>query len=268
MSCSKLQVKNIDIMVKLRKKSNKQVHKEVKVNAKETTVKIIKYTNCELNLFEYKKAIIYDRRSFFKYYLSLLLSKHIILFSFYPNKDYNVKIIKVSVFFLTFDIIFAVNTFFFTYSAIHQIYMEGGIYNISYFIPQIIYSFIISYFIISLIRYSSLSERILIDIKNERNSTLITKKTISAKRFLNIKYITFYVLSFIFLSIFWFYLSSFCAVFQNSQIFVFKNAFIDFGIIILYPFIYNLLPALFRNIALRNNKQNECIFNFSRFLQY
>ena len=129
------------------------------------------------------------------------------------------------------------------------------------------YSFIISYVIINLIRYFTLSERLLIELKNEGNSKVLMLKVISTKRYLNIIYITFYVLSFIFLVVLWFYLSSFCAVYQNSQIIVFTNSCIDIGISLLYPFVYNLLPALFRSIALSKNSRNKCIFKVSKFLQ-
>ena len=52
-----------------------------------------------MNLFEYKIALIYDKRTYFEYYWSLLKSKHIFLFSFVPSNDYNSPIIKMSIFF-------------------------------------------------------------------------------------------------------------------------------------------------------------------------
>ena len=210
-------------------------------------------------------ALKYDKRTFLENYTSLLLSKHILLFSFYPVDDYNIKIIKITLFFLSFDIYFAVNTFFFNDSTIHQIYEDGGEYNLSYFLPIIIISFIISYFIISLIRYFSLSERFLTELKNEENLSKGYDIVQNIKRCLIIKYITFYTISFIFLTFFWFYLSSFCAVFQNSQIYVIKNTFISFGISFLFPFIYEVFPCIFRIYSLKNN--NECIYKFSKIIQ-
>ena len=269
MSSSKLQVKSFNIMLKLEKKENKLLEPKVfKFNENQKKFVMTKYLDCELNSFDYKTALIYDKRVFCQYYFSLLLSKHIILFSFYLVNDYNIKIIKITLFFISFDIYFAINTLFFNGSEIHQIYSDGGEYNIHFFISKIIYSFIISYFIINFIRYFSLSERYLIEIKNENNKNIINDKGNKAKRCLIIKYILFYILSFIFLTIFWFYLSSFCAVYQNSQIYVFKNAFINFGISIIYPIIFNLLPTIFRFIALKDkNHKSECIFKFSKILQ-
>ena len=104
------------------------------------------------------------------------------------------------------------------------------------------------------------------NIKYEEEIKLVPLKVIEAKKCLNITYISFYVFCFIFIGFFWFYLSSFCAVFQNSQIFIFINAFIDFTIAALFPFIYNLLPCLLRNTALKN--KNEIIFKISKVMQY
>ena len=268
MSSSKLKIKSIDITFKLRNKNNNNsLKKKVRINSKKVTMKPQKYIDCELNLLDYKNAIIYDKRPFSKYYLSLLFSKQLMLFSFYPNKDYNIKIIKISIFFLALDIIFAVNTIFFSNSIIHKIYSNGGVYNLSFFIGPILFSFIISYVIINLIRYFSLSERVLIELKREENNNVLRRKATSAKKRLNIIYIIFYIFGFIFLMAFWIYSASFCAVYQNSQIFVIKNALIDLGILLLYPFIYNLFPAFFRMIALGKNMTNEFIFKFSKFLQ-
>ena len=38
----------------------------------------------ELNTLGYKKAILYDQRTYFQYYISLLKKKQIILFTFWP----------------------------------------------------------------------------------------------------------------------------------------------------------------------------------------
>ena len=53
---------------------------------------ILKYNDNELNSLEYLKALEYDKRTYIQYYLSLLRTKHLLIFSFYiNNKDYNSK---------------------------------------------------------------------------------------------------------------------------------------------------------------------------------
>ena len=130
----------------------------------------MKYNDFELNSLEFKKALIYDKRTFCKYYYSLLIFNNLLLFSFYPVNDYNIKIIKISLFFLSFDIYFFINSLFFNNSSIHKIYEDGGNYNFSYFIPKIIISFFISYYFIVIIKYFILSQKHLLELKKEENS--------------------------------------------------------------------------------------------------
>ena len=126
-------------------------------------------------------------------------------------------------------------------------------------------AFIISYIVIDVIRYFSLSERFLIEIRNEENKNKVSDLVSSSKRCLVIKYIVFYILCFIFLIFFWYYLSSFCAVYQNSQIFLVINTFISFGISNIFPLIYNLIPALIRIYSLKAKK--ECFYKTNKILQ-
>ena len=50
---------------------------------------IIKYTDSEINGFSYEKALKCDKRTYIQYYISLLKTKHLLIFTFYPMKDYN-----------------------------------------------------------------------------------------------------------------------------------------------------------------------------------
>ena len=226
---------------------------------------MIKYNNCELNALNYEKAVVYDYRSLSQVYSSLLISRHIILFAFYPIKDYNIRIIKINLLILSFDIHFAINTTFFTDEAIHQIYEDKGKYSVSFFIPKIFLAFLLSYFCICIIRYLSLSERIILEIKNEEDSVKLAELEQKSKRNLIIRYIIFYILSLIFLIVFWYYLSSFCALYRNTQSFLIKNTIISFGISLIFPLIYNLFPSAIRIHSFK--EKNECLYKFSSVLQ-
>ena len=99
----------------------------------------------ELNTFNFEKAISLDKRSCSKYYLSLLKTKHPLIFSFFPIKDYNNMIIKICIFSLSYSVYYTINYAFFNYKVIHKLYIEGGKYDAIYFIPKIIISFCISH---------------------------------------------------------------------------------------------------------------------------
>ena len=95
----------------------------------EKTKEIMSYNDEELNYLEYKLALKYDKRKYCQYYISLLKSKHILIFTFYNNNDYNSKIIKIDLFIFSFALYYAINTLFFNDNTIHQIYEDKGSYN-------------------------------------------------------------------------------------------------------------------------------------------
>ena len=112
----------------------------------------------EKNNLTYKLALKYDKRTFCEYYLSLLRTKHILIFSFYYKKDYNSRIIKIDLFFTSFAIYYTANAFFFTDKTMHKIYVDEGLFNFIYQLPQIIYSSLISSVLNTILKLLALSE--------------------------------------------------------------------------------------------------------------
>jgi hypothetical protein len=224
------------------------------------------YNEYELYLLPYKYALKFDKRSFLENYITLIKIKQLLLFSFYPKKDHNLLIIKIDIFFLFFSIHHFINALFFNEEAIHTIYEKKGVYNLDYLIRQILYSLIIAQILCAIIKYLSLSDRNIFEIKIEESKIKKLKLLNKVRRTLIIKYICFYTLSIIFLLFLWYYLSSFSAVYKNTQIFLIINTFISFAISLLYPFIFCFLPVVLRNYSLNNKK--EFIFKISIVVQY
>ena len=264
---SKTNLKNINLIINNQHVVNGNiiVYKNGKNNEKENLI-MKKYKNCELNYLNFEEALKYDKRTFCYYYIYMLQIKNLLLFSFYPIEDYNIKIIKILLFFLFFDVYFAINSLFFNESSIHQIYKDKGEYNLVYFLPQIIYSFIISYIINCFIKYFSLSERIILQLKHDEDLNNFTEKANKVKKCLIMQYIAFFILSLLFLLLFWYYLSSFCAVYKNSQIYLIKNTFMSFALALIFPFIIFLFQSIFRVLSLKN-KGNKCFFIISKAMQ-
>ena len=123
----------------------------------------------EMNSLSYEQALILDKRTFFQYYCSLLRKKHIILFTFIPNNDYNLVFIKISLFLISFSLYMTINGFFFTDNTMHKIMIDNGKYNFIFEIPQILYSTIISAICNLILKRLSLSELYILSIKYEKN---------------------------------------------------------------------------------------------------
>ena len=115
---------NISHLNKIFGNENKDVRNEIKMYKN--------YTDNEINTLEYKDALIIDNRTFLKYYISLLKTKHILIFSFYTSNDYNPRTIKIVLFLFSFSLLFFVTSLFFQDSTMHKIYEDNGIFDIIY----------------------------------------------------------------------------------------------------------------------------------------
>ena len=269
-SSAKVDFKNSQksiISLNINKKKSKLSSDINILNMSENKEKIIdSFNDFELNFFPYNQALKYDKRTYLQYYFSLLKTKHPIIFSFIPINDYNLILIKLCIFLLFFSFIYAINGAFFNEDSIHKIYEDKGAYNFVYFIPKIIISFVISNIAYIIIKYISLSERNLLEIKNEESFYKASNRADKVRRCLVIKYICFFIISIVFLLFLWYYLSSFGAVFKNTQVYLIKNVLISLSISIIYPFLINLIPGILRILSLKN-KNKEWIYTLSKFLQ-
>ena len=158
------------------------VYRKSKYHLKEKNSQGKNIIDFEINSYSYKKALESDKRTFCQYYLYLIKTKIAFFLAFYPINDYNIKIIKICLFFLFFVIYLAVNTFFFNDATIHQIYEDDGKYNFSFFLPQIIYSFVICYICTTFIKYFSLSERNISEIQFEKTAQKANHKADKIKK--------------------------------------------------------------------------------------
>ena len=218
----------------------------------------------ELNSLSYEHAKILDKRTFIQYYWSLLKKKQLILFTFYPSNDYNIRLIKMTFFIVSFSLYMSINGFFFSDSTMHKVYETNGNFNFIYQIPQILYSTLVSMTINKLLMYLSLSEKSILDLKREKNMKEVSDKSNKIEKCLKIKLLIYFILSFLLMLFFWYFISTFCAVYSNTQIILIKNTLISFGISMIYPFGYALLPGIFRIPSLRaKNKDLEYMYKIS-----
>ena len=147
----------------------------------------------------------------------------------------------------------------------HKIYEDEGIFNFIYLIPQMLYSVVISTIIKLIVQKLSLSEKDVLKIKKMKDKNDIEKESSKIIKCLIIKFICFYIITFLLLALFWYYVSCFCTVYKNTQIYLIKDILISFSISLLYPFILCLFPTLLRIISL--NKPGIYIYKFSKLIQ-
>jgi hypothetical protein len=260
-SKSRKSIKNKSIKNTLNLKE-KNIHQNVN-NMK------LKLNDSEINFLDYARALKIDKRTYFQYYLSLLKTKHLFLFSFVPNNDYNSTTIKVSLFFFSFALYYTTNALFYTDKTMHNILTDKKKYNFIYQIPKLIYSNLISTAINTLMYFLCISEKKIIKLKEYYVKTKnLGKKLLELKKELLIKFILYYILYFIFLCFFWFYVTCFCLVYKNTQIYLIKDTLISFSLSMIYPLGYYLIPGIFRILALRSKtKDKEGFYKISKIIQ-
>ena len=226
----------------------------------------------EMNNLSYIETLKYDKRSCCEYYKSLIKNKQLFAFTFCSFNDYNSGIIKKFIFFLSFALHYTINALFFNDSNMHQIYEDQGKYNFSYQFPKILISAICSTVILRIILQTLvLTDKSILKVKQQTTKELAINMKNQILKCINIKFFIFFVLNFILLVLFWFYLTCFNAIYENTQIYLIENTMISFGLSLIYPFVINIIPSILRMCSLEQGKKDKntenCLYTISKFIQ-
>ena len=209
-------------------------------------------TDEDLQDMDFEKAIIEDKRSYLRIYWSFLVDSQIILGTFYTDNYLNLFAIKLSFFICTFEISFFLNALFYTVDYISDAYHNDGILNFFSGLPKSIYSFVATLITTNLLKMLSNSKSELMKIIREKSKNEDYTGLINAKlRKLRKKLIVYFILVFSLGLIFTYYVSSFCAVYPNSQKYWFIGCLESFAIDSLVALIICIFLALMRFIAIK-----------------
>ena len=150
----------------------------------------------------------------------------------------------------------------------HKIYLDEGTFNFIYQIPQIIYSALISAVINIIIKFLSLSQKSIIEMKQEKNILQYIDQKKKLIKIMKIKFTFFFIITIFILLFFAYYITCFCGIYINTQIYLIKDTVISFSSSLLTPFAKYLIPGIFRFWALSDKKKNkECLYKFSLLIQ-
>ena len=229
-------------------------------NGVDSTKKDIIFTDYELNNMDYEKALKKDQRSFNEIYWSFLKRKQLFIFTFYTYTDYNLRIIKITLFLLFISFYFAFTALFFNDSLMRNIYRYRGNLDANKYIPNIISSSLCCLLMNLIINLISLNERDIYKIKKKPKLLEQTKECIK------IKILILFFISFVLIGLCWYYVSAFCAVFKNSQGHYFINALIAFIVCNIWPFVICLITTSFRKYGFI--KKSSFLYRTSKILAY
>ena len=216
-------------------------------------------TDEDLQDMEYEEAILYDKRSFLRMYWAFLIDTQIILGTFCTDSYLNLFVIKLSFFIFNFQIMFFLNAFFYTDEYISDAYHNDGVLDFVSGLPKSIYSFIATLITTNLLRMLSNSKSELKKLIREKrkNKNYINLIDIKLKR-LRIKLIIYFIFVFLLGLLFFYYVTSFCAVYRYSQKYWFLGCLQSFGIDSFVAISICIILALFRYIAIK--KHIKCFY--------
>ena len=242
-------------------------NKNISKNIIKSKIEILEKTDNELNFASYKDAIIYDKRTCMKYYLSLIRTKHLLIFPFTTKNDFNPRTMKIGFLFLMLGFILTINILFIDESDLHELYLSKGAFIIFHHLQKILLGTFVSLIIKYLLLWTIFTEKNFLRLKNKITSGKYDRYN-KEMALLSLKSAYFFPLSIIILVFFWLYIMCFGSVFKNSYIHILKITIISFGAHLILPLIYNIIPCIFRACSLGGSKNREYLYRFSQLLQY
>ena len=219
----------------------------------------------ELNNLEYDEACELDNRGFCKTYWSVLLREHLVLFTFFTCYDYNLFYIKIERFFVLICTQMTINGLFFIHESMHRKYTQGEDLNFIEKIPQLLFTLIGAHIIEVILCFFSMTDVHVYEIKSlpkeEKNSEKLLKIMDRMKR----KLVWFFFITFLLFLFYWYFISAFCAVYQNTQIIFLRDSGISILTSFLDPFVIYGVTTILRLISLSLccKKKLGCIYKLS-----
>ena len=212
----------------------------------------------------FETDVLIDNRSFFQMYKAFLYSKHIIL-CLILNNTILLKYIKFSVFIMSTATDFFFNAFFYSDEYISKSFQYEG--SVAFFItlPKSIISYLATALFTFFLEYLTSSKFLVLFIKSEFKDKFYSKCN-SFINMLQCKIKVYFVIAFIFITFFWYYVTAFCAVYQNSQADWIESTFLSFGISMFSPFVTCLIGCACRFLALKY--KSKCWFKISNIILF
>lgn len=176
--------------------------------------KSIKLSNKELDRLDLRNAILHDNRSFSSLILHRIKTFHPIYIAFFSDSNTTVKFIEISNFLFGIATNLTFNALFFSDKYISNNYHSG--YNFIYEVPKSIFSSlsgIVISLLCTLIKMDFPHE----DFINEKKHKKKEYKRMIIKKMKH-RNIIFFIILFAFSILFWYFVTAFCAVYQNSQV--------------------------------------------------
>ena len=219
----------------------------------------------EINDMDFEEALIHDNRPFYRIYVAYLLEEHIIFNTICTDMYLDLRSIKLSFLIFGYEISFFLNALFYTDEYISDTYHNDGVLDFFSSLPKSIYSFIVTLVLSGLLKMLSSSKKQLNKIIKEREDKKEYLEAIEKElNKLKIKLVWYYIIVFILGIFFVYYVSAFCAVYQNSQTFWLIGCFESMALDFITPFLICLILSVLRYIGIKS--RSSCAYKTAKIL--
>ena len=210
---------------------------------------------------KFEIAILIDNRNFCNKFKCELKENSIIILLFFRD-DLMFKQIKLSSFILSCTLDYFFNAFLYSDLYIQQEYDSEKLISILIDYPKEVFSSLASQFIIKLIELLMEDKALSLFIKRiaSQNKNYLKGVNYLLKKFEK-KFYIYISIGYLILGLTWYYTSSFCTVYQNSQINLLYDTIQSTVLNLILPFPICFLSVFFRHLAIKKlNKFLRIIF--------
>ena len=215
--------------------------------------------NFELNNLDYDDACKIDNRTCCKIYLSVLMREHIALNTFISTNDYNLFYVKIEKFLILFCVDMTMNGLFFVHETMHRKYTQGENFTFVQKLPQLLFTLIVAHILEVILCFLGMTDTHVYEIKGlPKKERKDGQKIVDILSCVKRKMVGFFSFTFLLFLFFWYFISAFCAVYQNTQKIFLRDAFISFATSLIDPFIIYGFTTLLRCISISKLCKQKC----------
>ena len=213
----------------------------------------------DINELEMAEAIKWDKRNFFKIYLSFLKRYQLFYFTFL-RKDFNIKTIKYVLFMFQNTLIFLFDTMYYSDESMENYSKSIFIFDIRGIFRRSIITAICTSVILSLLKclcYSDKGSRRIRFTKGIKESFIRYKNFMTS---LKVRIFIYFLFVFILHLGCYYFIKGFCRAYPRTQFNLILDTFISIILNNIYPLGICLIPTILRHLSLkRKNKVFYCL---------
>ena len=207
----------------------------------------------ELIGLSYNYALKIDNRNRTEYFFSLIKGNIKILSACLNGKDYNIQLVKYSLFVFEIACTLTINALFYNDEAIYEINQNNDGDSFFKSNARVIYSTLITGFLNLIIKNLAFTHNNIIKLRFYKDVQEAEKEIPKLVKRLKIKYILFLILNILINFTFLYYITAFCAIYPNIQ----TNLLTDSLKSLLISLSYSILLALLSSILRINSLKKK-----------